>query len=330
MSSMQAAGAAVALPGRPFPLGATPGEQAGTAGTNFAIASSVAESITLCLFDEAGAETQIPLRDNDADVWHAFVPGTGPGQAYGYRIAGPWDPGRGLRCNPAKLLLDPYARAISGTVAFGPEVLGQDEADPARPSGLDSAGHVPRSLVVDSQVRWQDEGRVRDRTSDTVLYEVHVKGFTMRHPGIPPELRGTYAGLAHEAAIAHLAGLGVTTVELRPVHKNVPESFLPARVLTNYWGYNTIGYFAPHNGYSAAVRAGRPGGQVDEFKAMVDALHAAGIEVLLDVLFNHTAEGDHTGPTLCFRGLDDRSYYILEGGGSRYATYTGCGNTLNT
>src|ERR1700750_238957 len=229
MSSMQAAGAAVALPGRPFPLGATPGEQVGIAGTNFAIASSVADSVTLCLFDEAGAETQIPLRDNDADVWHMFVPGVGPGQAYGSRSAGPWGRGRGLRCNPAKLLLDPYARAISGTVAFGPEVLGQDEADPARPSRLDSAGHVPRSLVVDSGYAWQDENRTRHCTSDTVLYEVHVKGFTMCHPDVPPELRGTYAGLAHEAAIAHLLDLGVTTVELLPVHHNVPEAFLVGR-----------------------------------------------------------------------------------------------------
>ena len=236
------------LPGRPFPLGATPGEKLGIAGTNFAIASSVAESVTLCLFDEVGAEAQIPLRDDDADVWHAFVPGVGPGQAYGYRIAGPWDPARGLRCNPAKLLLDPYAKAISGSVSFGPEVFGQDEADPAKPSTLDSAGHVPRSLVVDSAFAWTDDNRTRHRTSDTIVYEVHVKGFTMRHPGIPPELRGTYAGLAHDAAIAHLTGLGVTTVELLPVHQNVPESFLVQRGLTNYWGYNTIGFFAPHNG----------------------------------------------------------------------------------
>ena len=247
--------AGAALPGTPFPLGATPGEQAGVAGTNFAIASSVADSVTLCLFDNAGAETQIPVRDNDADVWHAFVPGVGPGQAYGYRVGGPWDPARGLRCNPAKLLLDPYAKAISGSVTFGPEVLGQDQADPAKPSTLDSAGHVQRSLVVDTAFRWQDGKRPWYRYADAVVYEIHVKGFTMRHPDIPPELRGTYAGLGHEAAIAYLTGLGVTTVELLPVHQNVPEAFLIGRGLTNYWGYNTIGYFAPHNGYSAAVRA---------------------------------------------------------------------------
>src|SRR5215472_11409534 len=190
-----------ALPGRPFPLGATPGEHSGVAGTNFAIASSMADSVTLCLFDEAGRETQIPVTEDDADQWHVFVPGIGPGQAYGYRVAGPWDPARGLRCNPTKLLLDPYARAISGSVSFGPEVLGQDEVDPAKPSTLDSAGHVQRSLVVDTGFSWQDRDRPRYGYSDTVLYEVHVKGFTMRHPDIPPELRGTYAGLAQQAAI---------------------------------------------------------------------------------------------------------------------------------
>ena len=321
---------AVALPGRPFPLGATPGEHLGMAGTNFAIASSVASRVTLCLFDEAGAETQIPLTDNDADVWHTFVPGAGPGQSYGYRVSGPWEPARGLRCNPAKLLLDPYAKAVSGTVSFGPEVLGQDVTDLAKPSRLDSAGHVPRSLVTDPEFGWQDDKRPWYRYSDTVLYEIHVKGFTMRHPDIPPALRGTYAGLAHEAAIAHLLDLGVTTVELLPVHQNVPESFLVAKGLTNYWGYNTIGFFAPHNGYSAAVRAGRPGGQVAEFKTMVDALHRAGLEVILDVVFNHTAEAGPDGPALCFRGIDNTAYYRVEPGNPGvYIDTTGCGNALN-
>ena len=284
----------------------------------------------MCLFDAAGAETQIPILDDDADVWHAFVPGVGPGQSYGYRVGGPWDPARGLRCNPAKLLLDPYAKAVSGTVSFGPEVLGQDETDPGQPSRLDSAGHVPRSLVVDPDFAWQDDKRPWHRYADTVLYEVHVKGFTMRHPDIPAALRGTYAGLGHEAAIAHLTGLGVTTVELLPVHQNVPESFLAGRGLTNYWGYNTIGFFAPHSGYSAAVRAGRPGGQVSEFKTMVDALHRAGLEVILDVVFNHTAEAGPDGPALCFRGLDNLAYYRVEPGdpGTYYDT-TGCGNSLN-
>ena len=286
-----AAPATAALPGSPFPLGATVGD----GGTNFAVASTVANGMLLCLFDEGGAETQIPFRDYDADAWHAFVPGIGAGQAYGYRATGPYDPARGVRCNPAKLLLDPYARAISGSVRFGPDVAGFAAGDPDAPSTADSAASVPRSLVVGGDAfHWRDGGHVRHRFSDTIIYELHVKGFTMLHPGIPPELRGTYAGLGHEAAIAHLLDLGVTAVELLPVHESVPESFLLERGLTNYWGYNTIGYFAPHQGYSAAVRAGKPGGQVDEFKAMVDALHAAGLEVLLDVVFNHTAEAGST------------------------------------
>jgi isoamylase len=318
------AGTLSALPGSQFPLGATPS----AAGTNFAVASSIADAVTLCLFDTAGRETQIPLPDYDAGVWHGFVPGVGPGQAYGYRVAGPYDPARGLRCNPAKLLLDPYARAISGEVAYGPEVVDYVVDSPGAPSTLDSAGHVPRSLVVDQQAAAaHSPGR---RYSDTTIYEVHVKGFTMRHPDVPVPLRGTYAGLAHEAAVSHLVGLGVTAVELLPVHHNVPEAFLGQRGLTNYWGYNTIGYFAPHGGYSAAVRAGQPGGQVAEFRAMVDALHAAGLEVLLDVVFNHTAEADHRGPTLCFRGLDNPAYYRLQPDDpGRYVDTTGCGNSLN-
>ncbi|MFY9930683.1 MAG: glycogen debranching protein GlgX [Streptosporangiaceae bacterium] len=329
-TSQTTAAAAGALPGTQFPLGATPGERLGIAGTNFAIASTVADSVTLCLFDAAGTETQIPLLDNDADVWHGFVPGVGPGQSYGYRVGGPWDPAQGLRCNPAKLLLDPYAKAVSGTVSFGPEVLGQAEDDPNTPSSLDSAPHVPRSLIVDTAFRWQDHERPWYRYADSVVYEVHVKGYTMRHPDIPAELRGTYAGLGHPAAIAHLKDLGVTTVELLPVHQSVPEAFLVQRGLTNYWGYNTIGFFAPHNGYSAAVRAGQPGGQVAEFKAMVDALHQAGLEVILDVVFNHTAEAGPDGPTLCFRGIDNRAYYRVEPGNpGLYYDTTGCGNALN-
>ena len=219
---------------------------------------------------------------------------------------------------------------MAGTVTFGPEVLGQDETDPAKPSTLDSAGHVPRSLVTDPAFSWQDGQRPWHRYADTVVYEVHVKGFTMRHPDIPPPLRGTYAGLGHEAVIAYLTGLGVTTVELLPVHQNVPESFLVAEGLTNYWGYNTIGFLAPHNGYSAAVRAGREGGQVAEFKTMVDALHRAGLEVILDVVFNHTAEAGPDGPALCFRGLDNLAYYrVVPGDPGAYYDTTGCGNALN-
>jgi isoamylase len=326
MTTTQAAGKPQALPGSQFPLGATPQD----GGTNFAVTSSIADAVTLCLFGSAGAETQIPLLDYDAGVWHGFVPGIGPGQAYGYRVTGPYDPGRGLRCNPAKLLIDPYARAISGEVTFGPEVYGYAVGNPDRPSALDSAGHMPRSLVVDDTFQWTDGAPRPRRYSDTIVYEVHVKGFTMRHPDVPAELRGTYAGLGHEAAVGYLTDLGVTAVELLPVHQNVPESFLPQRGLTNYWGYNTIGYFAPHNGYSAAVRAGRPGGQVAEFKAMVQALHAAGIEVILDVVFNHSAEAGAGGPTLCLRGLDNPAYYRLDPRDpSQYIDTTGCGNTLN-
>jgi isoamylase len=326
MSATPVTQTASTLPGNEFPLGATVTEN----GTNFAVASTVADGMVLCLFDETGAETRIPMRDYDAGAWHVFVPGTGAGQAYGYRATGPWHPARGVRCNPSQLLLDPYARALHGTVTFGPEVLGYSGSDPDAPGTADSAASVPHSLVVaGGSFPWHDSARWRHSYPDTVIYEVHVKGFTMRHPGVPPELRGTYAGLGHEAAIGHLLDLGVTAVELLPVHESIPEAFLTQRGLTNYWGYNTIGYFAPHQGYSAAVRAGKPGGQVSEFKAMVDALHAAGLEVLLDVVFNHTAEGSETGPTFCFRGLDNPAYYRLADDPRYYIDTTGCGNSLN-
>jgi isoamylase len=313
------------LPGDPFPLGATPRD----GGTNFAVTSS-GDQVELCLFGVEGGEQRIALTERDGDVWHGFAPGVGPGQAYGFRVTGPYDPARGLRYNPQKLLLDPYARAITGEVAFGPEVFGYDVADQNAPSTLDSAGHVPRSLVVAGSPDTGRAPRPLRSLADTVIYEIHVKGFTATHPDVPAELRGTYAGLAHEAAIGHLVDLGVTTVELLPVHHNVPESFLPERGLTNYWGYNTIGYFAPHAGYSAAVRAGQPGGQVEEFRAMVDALHAAGLEVILDVVFNHTAEAGPGGPTLCFRGLDNAAYYrLVASDPSSYYDTTGCGNSLN-
>ena len=314
-----------ALPGSPSPLGATPGPD----GTNFAVASA-ADGVLLCLFDADGNETRIPLPERDGEVWHGFVPGVGPGQAYGYRATGPYDPRRGLRCNPAKLLLDPYARAIHGEVRPGPEVLGYAADDPEVPSELDSAGQVPRSLVTDTAFGWTDRPRPSHSLTDTIVYEVHVKGFTAAHPGVPPELRGTYAGLAQDAAVGHLVDLGVTTVELLPVHQSVPEAALVDRGQTNYWGYNTIGFFAPHAAYSAAVRAGRPGGQVAEFQAMVDTLHGAGLEVILDVVFNHTAEGNQLGPTLCHRGLHNPAYYRLEPGDQRYyVDTTGTGNSLN-
>jgi glycogen operon protein len=318
-------------PGRPYPLGATlvtlPD---GTRGTNFAVCSNVAEAIELCLFDARGVERRVPLLDVDAGVWHAFVPAVGVGQQYGFRVYGPFDPDAGVRANPAKLLLDPYAKATVGDVVFGDAVLGHAPGDPARASAIDSADHVPRSLVIDPEFDWRGDRHPDYALADSVIYEVHVKGFTMRHPGVPPELRGTYAGLAHPAAVGHLVSLGVTAVELLPVHQSVPEAFLGDRGLTNYWGYNTIGYLAPHAEYSAEVRANRPGGQVAEFKAMVRALHDAGLEVLLDVVFNHTAEGGADGPTLSFRGLDNPAYYRLEPGFPRgYIDTTGCGNSLN-
>jgi isoamylase len=292
--------------------------------------SSNGDQVTLCLFNGDGAETQLVLRERDGDVWHGFVPGVRQGQAYGFRVSGPYDRARGQRYNPAKLLLDPYARAIHGDVRFGPELLDYAMDNTDAPSPLDSAGHMPRSLVIAPASKPVSPGPGH-ALADTILYEVHVRGFTARHPGVPAELRGTYAGLAHEAALQHLVGLGVTAVELLPVHHNVPESFLVERGLTNYWGYNTIGFFAPHAAYSAAVRAGQPGGQIDEFRNMVDALHTAGLEVVLDVVFNHTAEGGAGGPTFCHRGLDNGAYYRLDAADpSRYVDTTGCGNSLNT
>jgi isoamylase len=316
---------ATILPGRPAPLGATVGPD----GTNFAVSSN-GEQVRLCLFDGEGTETQVVLPERDGDVWHGFVPGVAAGQAYGYRVTGPYDRARGQRYNPAKLLLDPYTRAIDGDVRFGPELLDYATDDTNAPSSLDSADHMPRSLVI-APVSTPVSPGPGHALADTIIYEVHVRGFTARHPGVPEELRGTYAGLAHEAAVQHLVDLGVTAVELLPVHHNVPESFLVERGLTNYWGYNTIGFFAPHAAYSAAVRAGRPGGQVEEFRNMVAALHAAGLEVLLDVVFNHTAEGGPGGPTLCHRGLDNAAYYRLDPNDpSRYDDTTGTGNSLNT
>ena len=313
-------------PGRPIPLGAEPGPD----GTNFAVASGVADGIALCLFDAEGTERQIPLQEQDAGVWHGFVPGVEPGQRYGYRVSGPYDPGQGLRCNPNKLLLDPYARAIVGDVAWGDDVLGYVPGTPDTLSSLDSAPHVPRGLVVGGNFDWGADAPPAIPYSDTIVYEMHVKGFTQRHPGVPPELRGTFAGLASPAALDHLTGLGVTAVELLPIHQHLDDAFLRARGLDNYWGYNTLGFFAPHADYSAEVRAGRPGGQVAEFKRMVKSLHAAGLEVILDVVFNHTAEGNHLGPTLSFRGFDNPAYYRLVASDARYYyDTTGTGNSLN-
>ena len=313
-------------PGRPFPLGATPTDT----GTNFAVASDIANGIDLCLFDEAGAERQMPLVEQDAGIWHGFVPGVGAGQRYGYRVSGPYEPGSGLRCNHHKLLLDPYARAIAGDVVWGAEVLGYPLGDPDGFSNLDSAPFVPRGLVISGAFDWGDDTPPAIPYSDTIVYETHVKGFTQRHPKVPPQIRGTFAGLAHPATVEHLTRLGVTAVELMPVHQHLDDGFLTDRGLDNYWGYSTLGFFAPNAGYSAEVRAGRQGGQVAEFKTMVKTLHAAGLEVILDVVFNHTSEGNQMGPTLSLRGLDNPDYYrLVESDRRYYFDTTGTGNTLN-
>jgi glycogen operon protein len=295
-------------------------------GATFAVYSSVADAIDLCLFDEAGAESQYALEQGDGFVWQGVLPGARPGQRYGFRVHGPWDTAAGIRCNPAKLLLDPYARAISGDVRWAPAVYGHVPGDPSQPDGQDSAPYVPRATLVTSAFDWGDDRRPGRATADSIFYEVHVKGFTKLHPDVPEALRGTYAGVAHPAAVAHLRRLGVTAVELLPVHTYVNDAFLVERGLRNYWGYQSIGYFAPHNAYSSC---GDGGGQVDEFRRMVRDLHAAGLEVVLDVVFNHTAEGSEFGPTLCFRGIDNGAYYRLAEDRSHYVDDTGCGNTVD-
>jgi isoamylase len=313
-------------PGKPFPLGATISSK----GANFAVASDVAESVLLCLFDDQGAEERLALQERDGGVWHGFVPGIVAGQRYGYRVVGPFNPAQGLRCNPNKLLLDPYARAIDGDVAWGDEVMGYPPGDPDGYSELDSAACMPRGVVLGDGFDWGGDRRPAIPYSDTIIYETHVKGFSERYPGVPKALRGTYAGLAAPAALEHLRSLGINAVELLPIHHHVDDAVLRSKGLQNYWGYSTLGYFAPHPAYSAEVRAGRPGGQVAEFKGMVKALHAAGIEVILDVVFNHTAEGNHLGPTLSLRGLDNTAYYRLVAGDPRYYFDTsGAGNSLN-
>ncbi|WP_327656522.1 glycogen debranching protein GlgX [Streptomyces sp. NBC_00483] len=323
-------------PGTPVPLGARfrVGPE-GVAGTNFALWAGGAESVELCLFDEEGRERRAALTELTHEIWHGFVPGVLPGQRYGFRVHGRWDPWTGARWNPAKLLLDPYARAVDGEFGLPPEVYGhvrdwpeQHVADTVR-DNRDSAPYVPKGVVVHDDAsgdEWVDDRRPKTPWADSVIYEVHVRGFTRQHPGIPEELRGTYAGLAHPAAIEHLVNLGVTAVELLPVHQFAHEDHLLRRGLRNYWGYNSIGYFAPHAGYAAS---GTGGQQVGEFKRMVRALHDAGIEVILDVVYNHTAEAGELGPMLSLKGIDNRGYYRLQDDARRYADYTGCGNTLH-
>ncbi|WP_082582107.1 glycogen debranching protein GlgX [Aeromicrobium sp. Root236] len=308
-------------PGRSYPLGAT---FDGT-GTNFALFSEAADHVELCLFDEEGTETRVRLEEVDGFVHHGFLLGVGPGQRYGYRVHGPYDPANGLRCNPNKLLIDPYAKAIGGELDWNPALFAYDLDNPDERNDDDSAGHVPYSLVVNPFFDWANDRQPRTPYNETVIYEAHVKGLTQTHPHVPESLRGTYAGIAHPAIVAHLKSLGVTAIELLPVHQFITDHYLSEKGLTNYWGYNTIGFFAPHDAY-----ASRPGRQVEEFKGMVRALHEADIEVILDVVYNHTAEGNHLGPTLSMRGIDNCAYYrLVEDDERHYMDYTGTGNSLN-
>ncbi len=318
------AGQAASWPGRPFALGATwDGE-----GTNFSLFSENAERVFLCLFDDDDVETRHELTERTAFNWHGYLPGVGPGQRYGYRVHGPWVPERGHRYNPAKLLIDPYARAIDGAVRFNAaRVLPYVAGHPDERDDEDNAVAIPKSVVVDPTFDWEGDVRLETPWSETVIYEAHVKGFTQLGEETREDLRGTYAGLASEPAIAYLKSLGVSAVELLPVHQIADEEFLHGRGLTNYWGYSSIGYLAPHSGYAAT---GTRGAQVTEFKGMVKALHRAGIEVILDVVYNHTAEGSELGPMLSFKGIDNASYYRLEPGSPRhYTDFTGTGNSLN-
>jgi isoamylase len=316
-------------PGRRYPLGAT----FDGAGVNFAIYSEHATEIELCLFDVPDADREserIRLRERSGHVRHCYVPGLRPGQVYGYRVDGPYAPLQGHRFNPSKLLLDPYARATVGSLDWSGPVfgyrIGDPDADLSR-SDEDDAGSVPKGIVVDNEFDWEGDAPLDVPLHESVIYEAHVKGFTMRHPGVPEELRGTYAGLAHSAAIEHLQHLGITAIELMPIHEIVDEGHLIDRGLVNYWGYNTLNYFSPAVRYA---HSREPGGQVQEFKEMVKALHRAGIEVILDVVYNHTAEGSELGPTLSLRGIDNATYYKLVPDQPRYyMNYSGTGNSLN-
>ena len=315
-------------PGTPYPLGATWDGW----GTNFTLFSEVAERVELCLFDEAGDdsgtlnETRVELTEVDGFVWHGYLPGIAPGQRYGYRVHGPHDPPRGLRCDGSKLLLDPYSKAIEGDVSWDESLFDYQFANPKKRNTADSAPHMPKNVVINPFFDWGNDRAPQTPYHETIIYEAHVRGLTLCHPEVPAAQRGTYAGVAHPAVIAHLQRLGITAVELMPVHQFVAEQSLVARGLTNYWGYNTIGFLAPHNRYSSA---GQRGEQIGEFKSMVKALHEAGIEVILDVVYNHTAEGDHMGPTLSFRGIDNAAYYRLVDNDRRYyMDTTGTGNSL--
>ena len=330
VASAQAEGAALSglRPGRPFPQGATWDGK----GVNFSLFSENAERVELCLFDDHGHERRVDIRVRTAFLWHVYVPEIGPGQRYGYRVHGPYAPERGLRFNPAKLLIDPYAKAIDGAIDWRaantlPYIADGSEDAELRVDDSDDASAIPASVVVDPEFDWEGDRLLGRSWSSTVIYETHVKGFTMRHPDVPDELRGTYAGLASAPAVEYLVNLGVTAVELLPIHHIADESFLVDKGLSNYWGYSSIGYLAPHAGYSAS---GTRGEQLHEFKDMVKTLHRAGIEVIMDVVYNHTAEGNHLGPLLSFKGIDNSSYYRLTPEDPRYyMDFTGTGNSLN-
>jgi glycogen operon protein len=310
-------------PGTAYPLGATFDGN----GTNFALFSEAAEKVELCLFDEKGSETRVELTEVDAFVWHAFLPQIQPGQRYGYRVYGEYNPAKGLRINPNKLLLDPYAKATAGAIDWDQSLFGYNFGDENSRNDEDSAAHMMLGVVVNPFFDWAGDRLPRIPYSHSLIYEAHVKGLTKLHPAIPEEQRGTYSGIAHPAIIEHLQKLGVTAIELMPVHQFVNDSTLQHKGLSNYWGYNTIGFFAPQNTYAAT---GELGQQVQEFKGMVRSLHAAGIEVILDVVYNHTAEGNHLGPTLSMRGIDNAAYYrLVDNDLKHYMDYTGTGNSLN-
>ena len=309
-------------PGKPYPLGAT---FDGT-GVNFAIFSEAAEKVFLCLVDDDMVETRIELTEVDGHVWHGYVPSVQPGQRYGYRVEGPYDPENGQRCNVNKLLLDPYAKAIEGQIDGDESLFSYYFLEQDKRNDDDSLAHTMLSVVINPYFDWGHDHPPQHEYHQSVIYEAHVKGLTMTHPDVPEEIRGTYAAIGHPAIVQHLVDLGVTAIELMPVHQFVQDTTLVEKGLTNYWGYNTIGFLAPHNAYSAS---GERGQQVTEFKAMVKALHEAGIEVILDVVYNHTAEGNENGPTLSFRGLDNENYYrLVDGNKAHYFDTTGTGNSL--
>ena len=312
-------------PGSMYPLGAS----YDGAGVNFALFSQVAQKVELCLFDEEDNETRIEMTEQNSYVWHNYLPGIQPGQRYGYRVYGPYDPTQGLRCNPNKLLLDPYAKAIEGNIDGDESLYSywfRSPDDVTSMNTLDSAAHTMKAAVVNPYFDWGNDQHPNISYHDSVIYEAHVRGMTNLNMDVPPDIRGTYAGLAYPSVIEYLKKLGVTAIELMPIHQFVNDSFLQEKGLSNYWGYNTIGFFAPHNAYSSS---GQRGEQVNEFKSMVKAYHHAGMEVILDVVYNHTAEGNNRGPTLSFKGIDNGAYYRLVDNDRRhYFDTTGTGNSL--